>query len=182
MAWLDEVPAAFRPFFAERPRAHLSMLNALPLGVLNGLVTAIRSSADAESSLLALLEKDWRKELVGAVGALVTPSPRLVAAIWAAFDRGSWVSPQLAAVLRRIDPDFMERARRGIDEWPSTSRDPKGLSALMALGRQLPAPRESWPAGEVDAERSALLDLDRARGDLRSVRYFEEIAAALPRI
>jgi hypothetical protein len=56
-------------------------------------------------------EANWRP-LVAAVALSVLGYNRVAfTKLWSAFDAGSWVTPQLAAVAYLRDPDFSDRAR-----------------------------------------------------------------------
>jgi hypothetical protein len=60
-----------------------------------------------------LRQDNWRSHLVAAV-ALATLATNTEAndELWNAIDKGSWVTPQLAAVALLRDPMFAERARK----------------------------------------------------------------------
>lgn len=68
--------------------------------------------ADLED-LRQLLQEGWREHLVGGVAALFHPE-RLACRelLWEAFDRGSWVAPQLAFCALALDPGDLDEARR----------------------------------------------------------------------
>jgi hypothetical protein len=85
---------------------------------LQGIRAAIQRSSDLDREVVALLEEvNWRPNLVGAAAvALGAASSRTLAALWAAADQGSWVSPQLAAVASMADSQFLERARTRIEQ------------------------------------------------------------------
>lgn len=61
-----------------------------------------------------LLADGWRENLVGAVAALFHPDREACRRLlWGAFDRGSWVAPQLAVCALMLDAgDFAEARRR----------------------------------------------------------------------
>ena len=76
------------------------------------LLTAAREVEDIGRWLEAMMSDGWRAELVGAVAIWARPEPRHLELLWQAFDRGSWVAPQLAVVAWSCDPDFESQARR----------------------------------------------------------------------
>jgi hypothetical protein len=182
--WLEGVPSAFVPFFS-RPlnSSYMSLLRLGHRDGLDGVLEAISKSATPEADLVELLlAPDWRKQLAGAVGAVLRPTARLVEAVWSAFDRGSWVSPQHVAVARVIDPEFQARARSRIDRWVHgpPPGDTKSLAALVALARSEPGLRESWAPGELDPPRFELLArFDRDRGDSIALLFHEQIRKRL---
>lgn len=92
-----------------------------------------------------LSDQNWRPTLVGAVAALFLPrDEKLIAALWSQIDRRSWVIPQLAVVLAKLDPDFENQCRRRLEahcprhcpEPPATTSGEQG-SAADSVG---PAP------------------------------------------
>ena len=75
------------------------------------VVQRANSRRGAERHRVDLLRaSDWRVQLVGAAVTLMSPSASLVTAAWSAIDSGSWVTPQIAAVLSRADPKFLHAA------------------------------------------------------------------------
>jgi hypothetical protein len=75
---------------------------------------AIQRAAErrgAERAFVRLLnDPNWRPHLVAVVAAHHVRYPSAVSQCWRAFDRGSWVSPQIAAVLSLIDEEFPQHA------------------------------------------------------------------------
>ncbi|WP_394845435.1 hypothetical protein LZC95_51440 [Pendulispora brunnea] len=116
---------SFAALFPTSPRSgeprYSSLLGCSPADAAQS-VQAVRDAVarsgehvDAEIHEL-LADRNWRVQVVGAVALLIAGlNRRRKAELWAAFDRGSWVSPQLAAVGHLIDPDFDARARERID-------------------------------------------------------------------
>ncbi len=77
---------------------------------------ALRSIPHLTSKVHALIQdSNWRENLV-AVGAIfVSPilrDPHTLSLAWQCFDRGSWVTPQWAALLSIFDPQFLLKARQ----------------------------------------------------------------------
>lgn len=130
---------------------------------LGALKSAIDTSPDPAAEVQSLLsDLDWRPNIVGAVAMLMNVvTPAAVASLWAEFDRGSWVSPQLAVTAFKIDPEFGAQSVRRIlsgciinDEGPpslpplerhvatgpvgSRGRSAKAISALTYLYKRLP--------------------------------------------
>ncbi|MCK6508883.1 hypothetical protein L6R29_02805 [Myxococcota bacterium] len=111
------------------------------------------------SKVHALIQdSNWRENLV-AVGAIfVSPSlhdPHTLSLAWQCFDRGSWVTPQWAALLSILDPRFLQQARQRL------------LFSRMILGI---GAREIGPFGEEDGEAHPTADLrlgSKSTADLR---------------
>lgn len=123
----------------------------------------VRSSQTAESEVDAMLfSPDWQAHLVASVAiGLGAASGKTLAALWRAFDRGSFVSPQLAALASLVDDDFDAKARQRLTKGcpiPSNG-DPKGLPALLALSLEGQG-RSAW-AGEFSTRFSVRLMLAR---------------------
>lgn len=80
---------------------------------VSAVVKCCQSSDNPHKEVGALLDEcNWRPNLVAAVAISVlsyedTSNFRL----WAAFDSGSWVMPQLAVAAYLSDPDFLGHAR-----------------------------------------------------------------------
>jgi hypothetical protein len=158
----------FEPMFTPPPGRDGSYLDLLNLG--RGAAAAIRKLRDIldakrfrMSEIDALLaDVDWRPQLVAAVALAIDPATQTaIPSLWSALGDGSWVAPQLAAVLSISDPEFEENARQRIDglcriegsRWlaigvPASEAGPgsinshsaKALAALIALCEQ----RREW--------------------------------------
>ena len=160
---------AFQPMFepvGDIPvPVYLTLLN---LGSGSELaITILRrilgGDTDLTPQVVALLaDFNWRPQLVGAVAVgLGAANEESRNALWRAFDSGSWVSPQLAAVAFLVDEDFEARSRLRIEagcpinldrleglDWVvrhsaagpgnSASHSSKALSALAGLCQRLP--------------------------------------------
>jgi len=104
---------AFAPAFDGFP-AYLHLLN-LDHGTepLSLVATCCRASADVDSDIALLLnDLDWRSHLVGGIALCFVPfRAERLAHLWHAFDSGSWVTPQLAAIASVRDPGFVALAR-----------------------------------------------------------------------
>lgn len=75
------------------------------------LIRRAAASDNADPFVTALLrEPDWRPHLVGAVASFFRRSPPCIQQLWSTLDTGSWVAPQLAAVLSLIDQAFIDHA------------------------------------------------------------------------
>lgn len=105
----------FSPIFDSEP-GYLDLLN-LDSPNSNLAVSRVmecgRLSSDSFLDIGRLLdEANWRPHLVAAVALSVLGYNRTAfAKLWSAFDAGSWVTPQLAAVAYLRDPDFLDKAR-----------------------------------------------------------------------
>lgn len=197
--FFDDIPVALRPVFQLGPlEGYLMLLHFHRSPCLMHLEAALDRSAKPCSDLRTLLERpDWRKQLVGAVGALLRPSVELATATWNAFDGGSWISPQLGVVARQLDPEFERNARariasrcpvfarlpRGIDAvsrhvmtGPASSvgRSAKAISALMAICRVSPGSRAWLPEHEAARDVQQMLEADVDRGGPLALEWWRE--------
>ena len=160
---------AFQPMFEPAEDIPVPVyLTLLNLG--SGSETAITilrhilgGDTDLTPQVVALLaDFNWRPQLVGAVALrLGTANEESRDALWRAFDSGSWVSPQLAAIAFLVDENFEARSRLRIEagcpinldrlqglDWVvrhsaagpgnSASHSSKALSALSGLCQRLP--------------------------------------------
>lgn len=93
------------------------------------VVNAIRGATEhdsADNCIVTLLrDVDWRPHLVGAIAAHFRPSANAIAQMWAALDAGSWVTPQLAAILTNCDSAFRDRALDRLNSLCPHSNDPE---------------------------------------------------------
>jgi hypothetical protein len=141
-----EQRAAETLFFSERVHeghtqrlCHVNYLALLNLtvevpGAVAGLrrLLAAQTPAKIEADLYLLLEAlNWRFHLL-ACGTMLSghTSPSIIAAAWLRLRRGSWVSPQIAATCRIVDPEFLLQAAIVFLD-PAAS--PKALLAIHAL-------------------------------------------------
>jgi hypothetical protein len=106
------------------------------------IAKALAEDTVPSRQIIELLEEgNWRAQLVGAVAvALHGPSDESVQALWAAIDRGSWVSPQLVAAASLVDPLFEGRAKEhieGISDVPARPplRDADTLPSQAEIAR-----------------------------------------------
>ncbi len=110
----------FRAAFVSRKTWYLSLLNLHSAEASGRTIKRIRKVAlrsRNESSIVDLLrDRDWRPHLVGAVAMLYAPTERTQDQAWSALDHGSWVTPQLAAVLSKVDPAFTSKAKDRLSE------------------------------------------------------------------
>jgi hypothetical protein len=128
-------------------------------------INAVRRAAGrrgAERRVIDMLrDRNWRPHLVAIVAAFETRPTDALAECWRALDRGSWVAPQIAAVLSIIDADFLSnslvRLRAGCplvldstDEFDSR---------VLALASQEPG-RPDFQTAKNSASLLALLALD----------------------
>lgn len=76
------------------------------------LAEAIEHTVHVEDRVRSLLhESNWRCNLVGAITALFLRGEHDFSdSLWYAFDRGSWVQPQLAVTASYTDPQFSDNA------------------------------------------------------------------------
>ena len=195
----DEPPfpkyAAFQPLFERAEGVPVPLyLTLLNFNVGSGYEIAIATlervlgqNTDLTSEIVALLDDfPWRPQLVGAAAmGLGAANEESRAALWRAFDGGSWVSPQLAAIAFLVDEDFEAQARHRMEakcpinrerleglDWlvrhsaagPSSfaSHASKALSSLAALCQRLPtaAPWLGPLLAREDVEQSIKADYD----------------------
>ncbi len=104
------------------------------------LLDAIRSVVshpDAADCVITLLrDPSWGPQLVGAVATYASPFASAVTQAWRAFDSGSWVSPQLAAMLSLVDPDFATLAIDRLEQRCPLSHD-QDYEILSAMERAI---------------------------------------------
>lgn len=105
----------FSPLFDSGP-GYLDFLSLDPLQsklAVSRVIKCCHSSSDPFLDIAPLLdEANWRPHLVAAVALSVLGYNRAAfTKLWAAFDAGSWVTPQLAVVAYLRDPDFPGQAR-----------------------------------------------------------------------
>jgi hypothetical protein len=152
--------------------------------VLRGVQRVMEHPGEADGYIFRFLaEPNWRDHLVAAAAVLVSRRRApFVDALWAAFDEGSWVSPQLAVTLSLSDPAFAAHARdrirrrcpvrvpeglsvleRHVATGPagSAERPSKNMAALFALLERLGGEAEWLAAERADPEVAALLEGDR---------------------
>jgi len=135
------------------------------------LIREAAKAPDAERfTVLLLRDRDWRRSLVGAVAACYMPTPTVIEEVWQCVDAGSWVSPQLLAVLSVIDRAFADRALQRLREHESRSTGDqrysyaKSASSIIALLLQHASDHERatyWEGNQ--AMRKILVD-DIANG------------------
>jgi hypothetical protein len=103
---------AFEPLGQDRnPYMSLLWLKGDSAEQIIHVIRAATTKTDAEECTLTLLrDVNWRPQLVGAIAARFLATRPVVEQTWRAVDAGSWVSPQLAAVLSLVDPTFVTRA------------------------------------------------------------------------
>lgn len=125
---------AFAPVF-ETAHGYLALLN-LSADDSTEAVRLVRRCAATDTdrtSILALLtDLNWRPALVAAVAAAFLPSDsRITNALWHRIDTGSWVVPQIAAILAVIDSDFELQARRRLEvHCPLDSSELRALTVI----------------------------------------------------
>lgn len=111
---------AFAHFWDNEPR-HLSLLGLTDdrsEEAIRELLSILGSSSAIAAELHQLLrDNDWRPQLVGAVAlAFGAGDASHHDDMWAQVEAGSWVVPQLAAVLSVVDNTFTLRAKALVDK------------------------------------------------------------------
>ncbi|RKZ77699.1 MAG: hypothetical protein DRR19_27555 [Candidatus Parabeggiatoa sp. nov. 1] len=125
---------------------------------ISRLIKAVEESDQITDQIIALLNsRNWRHQLIATIAILyLDVNKALIFKLWNAFDRGSWVCPQIAAALFLKDTNFIESAierinnlceikdeelkkrweKAGIKKIPRSS---KGLISLRVLCEQIPS-------------------------------------------
>ncbi len=198
---------AFQPLFEHAEGVpvplHLTLLNLSDdcQIALERIRRILEGIADLTPQLVALLDDyNWRPQLVGAVAMeLGAAKEESRAALWRAFDSGSWVSPQLAAVAFLVDDDFERQARLRIEagcpinrerleglDWivrhsaagpiSFSAHSSKALSSLVALSQRLP--HASWLAPLLErGDIQQSIQSDRDGGGRIAVRWLDRFVS-----
>jgi len=113
----EEMLAAFGPYaalFEPLQDVVLPYLTLLHMGdgarkVVQCIKDVVGSNEDLEAATSVLLrDENWRPHLVGAVAVyLGVQTAETLEQVWRTLDAGSWVVPQLAAVLSLVDRHFL---------------------------------------------------------------------------
>ena len=103
------------------------------------------------SDICRLLEEsNWRPHLVAAVAVIVSGfDPEAARLLWHRLDCGSWVTPQIAAALFLIDPDFPAQTRARLEV-----RCPVNSSELLLM-TQIERHSATGPAGTIHRSAKA---------------------------
>ena len=110
----------------EWPYFSLLHLHDERVAVVVELIRAVSRKDDAEPYTLTLLwDVNWRPHLVGAIAGYFRKTDATVAQIWRAVDAGSWVTPQLSAVLSLIDDRFIDCSLERLASYCPLSNDPQ---------------------------------------------------------
>jgi hypothetical protein len=119
------------------------------------VVECCRKSENPYQEIGRLLDGlNWRPHLVAAVALSASScDERAFVKLWAAFDSGSWVSPQLAVAAYLRDPNFCNRARARIE-----SLCPVNASQLISTS-PLERHVSAGPAGVVHRSAKAAASL-----------------------
>jgi len=153
---------AFAPLF-EDSIAYLTLLNC-DHGSKDAIALVMKCCAAVSNpyrDICQLLRQpNWRPNLVGAVAiAALGHDPEATSQLWVTIDRGSWVTPQLAATAFLRDPQFtdhaLERLQRG------AMRSAKAASSLVHLLQRLPPRSGRVIVSPTSAEINKLLNEDK---------------------
>ena len=112
-----------------------------------------------EAEVIAMFDGSyWRTHLVAASAvAWGVDSCAVLLALWQAFDRGTFVSPQLAAVAFLRDPTFEVQARAHIVHGYANYSN-KSLAALVGVCKLLSPPLWLEDALQDEARHQAITD------------------------
>jgi hypothetical protein len=191
-----------RPLPFGAPHLYISLLWLSSPEAVEEVHMAAQRSSELDEELSALLDGiNWRPHVVAATAiALGYGTEPSIEELWSTFDRGSWVTPQLAVAASMRDPEFESKAQSRIRNWrppgplsqdPMTRyhelyslsglRDPKALAALIYLCGLRP-PCSQWLADltTVPAIKNALAyDRQRDRGDRIAKNWLERITKVM---
>ena len=129
------VPGYLELFALNEPRAQVAL----------DLIERALSAGDPRPWVDLLLgDPDWRPHLIGAMAVILDEGRSLdPGCLWAAMDRSSWVSPQLAVTAYLVDGRFAARARERLEGGRASA---KLCAALAHLCRKLPS-SSGWRDG-----------------------------------
>ncbi len=148
----------FSPIFESGD--YLSLLNLdsnEAVTAVFAVVKCCRSSKTPHHEIVGLLDDaNWRRHIVAAVAvSALNYEPASMIKIWATFDSGSWVTPQLAVSAFLRDPNFSELAKaRILARCPLES---SRLDSMTPLERHIAA----GPAGMLPRSAKAAAELLR---------------------
>jgi hypothetical protein len=94
---------------------YLELLHFQPsVTTLRALQRCVVRTRNYSEDIAAMLAHDnWRYHLIACAAlSAVQPSPTATRSLWSAFERDSWVTPQIAATVCACDPDFVANATR----------------------------------------------------------------------
>lgn len=96
-----------------------------------------RSVPSPYSDIQTLLtHPDWRPHLVAAVALIISGhDTKTIEAAWRRVDTGSWITPQLAAALYLVDPDFAAEAQSRLEFL--CPLDPSEIEKLSSVDRHI---------------------------------------------
>ncbi len=139
--------------------------NSIPaLSIIQEILGDCKTAVSEVEAML--FDPNWQAHLVASAAiALGVVSDESITALWQAFDRGSFVSPHLAAVAALVDDDFQTKAKQRLmkNDPFSANGDAKALPALLALSLQN-AEGNAW-AKEFSKRFDVRLMLGRDRDD-----------------
>jgi hypothetical protein len=167
----------FEPVF-ESAHGYLALLG-LSSGDATEAVKFVRNccgkvSKPSSDICRLLAESNWRPHLVAAVAMIVSGFDAEAASLlWRRLDCGSWVTPQIAAALFLVDPDFPAQARARLE-----ARCPVDTTELRSMS---PIERHSatGPAGTVHRSAKAAAALLQLAGMASPIPpWVQEIRAA----
>ena len=113
------------------------------------VVRDVALAGNTEQFVLRMLRDiNWRPHMVAAVSTFYRPYASTIVQMWAALDAGSWVTPQLAAVLSIRDSEFTKHAIERLSQRCPLSGDPEYHveSAVARHSAQGPAGSEGRSA------------------------------------
>ncbi len=135
--------------------------------------TLIINSPDIVSDIHNLMSvKNWRPHIVGCfIACLIDRNEKVTELLWSCLDKGSWVSPQIAATLSLLDNSFIETATLKL-EGGSFSSDAKRFMALFALINKL-APEQI--SDKALNRKQLLVSRDNAAFDNLTLSWREKV-------
>ena len=135
------------------------------LNAVSSVVKCCHASPNPHLEIVRLLDDaNWRPHIVAAVAvSALEYDHKSVASLWAAFDAGSWVTPQLAVAACLRDPNFSESARvRILARCPI---EPSRLSSMSPVQRH----SATGPAGARARSAKAAASLVQLASVLRAI-------------
>lgn len=135
---------------------------------VSAVVKCCQASDNPYREIVALLDQlNWRLQIVAAVAlSALKYEDTSMTSLWAAFDLGSWVIPQLAVTAYLRDPDFLGHARVRIAL--RCPLDPSPLLSATPIERHIAA----GPAGGRRRSAKAAASLVQLVSILRPTPYW----------
>jgi hypothetical protein len=134
------------------------------------------STAHLERDVSLLLRaRNWRFHNIACVAIACTgASATLLDELWQCIQLGSWTSPQLAATAVFVDPSFVNKAMRLIEDRTTYYKSIVSLAALLTS--QIEGAPSISPAAQANIGEAIGIDRDRS-GDI-AVGWYKNLLEA----